>query len=344
MERKRNHSIDILRLIGAFFVICLHCFSGSGVWLGEEITALARFAVPMFFLISGYFAAQFTVKRKLRQIGKILLLAVISNVAYLSMPWWGHLYRWNRIVVLFRLTYMPINWTDFLLWNESPFSAHLWFLGAMLYVLLIDLALSPLFRRLKHRTPLLWAVAGVLAVGGFVIYHVLTANGEVDYHLCYYRSFLLFALPFFLAGKLLRENSFGKRPLPWGLYPAGILALCGLTLIEHGLLGPWELYLGSAALPFLLLHLAIAHPLEPCPAPAAFPAWLGRHTTLFIYIAHVYVLNLLRDWYYQNYPWQYEFGLFHLIPPAVLLITAAAGSLPALCAMAGRKLFSKKRG
>ena len=53
--KARNHTIDILRLTAAFAVICLHNFSGSGVWAGETIVTLSRFAVPLFFLFSGYF-------------------------------------------------------------------------------------------------------------------------------------------------------------------------------------------------------------------------------------------------------------------------------------------------
>ncbi len=54
---KRNLTIDILRLAAAFAVVCLHNFSGSGVAGAEETVALARFAVPLFFLFSGYFCA-----------------------------------------------------------------------------------------------------------------------------------------------------------------------------------------------------------------------------------------------------------------------------------------------
>ena len=83
--KARNRTIDILRLTAAFAVICLHNFSGSGVWAGETIVTLSRFAVPLFFLFSGYFSAGFSRKRKLWQVLRIFTLTLLSNLAYLAL-------------------------------------------------------------------------------------------------------------------------------------------------------------------------------------------------------------------------------------------------------------------
>ena len=49
---KRNNGIDILRLLCAFLVVCIHArFPGV---IGEYIKAIARIAVPFFFICSGY--------------------------------------------------------------------------------------------------------------------------------------------------------------------------------------------------------------------------------------------------------------------------------------------------
>lgn len=50
---KRNEGIGILRLICAFLVVCIHIpFPGA---IGQFIKAVARVAVPVFFISSGYF-------------------------------------------------------------------------------------------------------------------------------------------------------------------------------------------------------------------------------------------------------------------------------------------------
>ena len=50
---KRNIGIDILRFICAFLVACIHApFSGA---VGGCVKAVARIAVPIFFMSTGYF-------------------------------------------------------------------------------------------------------------------------------------------------------------------------------------------------------------------------------------------------------------------------------------------------
>lgn len=52
-QGKRNKGIDILRLICAFLVVCIHAhFPGI---VGEYVKAIARVAVPIFFICTGYF-------------------------------------------------------------------------------------------------------------------------------------------------------------------------------------------------------------------------------------------------------------------------------------------------
>lgn len=49
----RRKGIDILKCLCAFLVVCIHApFPGI---IGEYFIALARIAVPTFFMISGYF-------------------------------------------------------------------------------------------------------------------------------------------------------------------------------------------------------------------------------------------------------------------------------------------------
>ena len=50
----RNRNLDVLKFVASIFVIFIHIsFPGNfGVFVG----ALARFAVPAFFMVSGYFS------------------------------------------------------------------------------------------------------------------------------------------------------------------------------------------------------------------------------------------------------------------------------------------------
>ena len=66
----RADNIDILKAICAFLIVCIHApFPGI---IGEYFTALTRIAVPVFFMITGYFYLDVEKKNgEIRQIKKI---------------------------------------------------------------------------------------------------------------------------------------------------------------------------------------------------------------------------------------------------------------------------------
>lgn len=327
MTTKRNQTIDMLRLMAAFSIICLHNFSGSGVSGSEETVALTRFAVPLFFMFSGYFAAAFDQKRRLRQLVRIFSWAALSNLMYLAREL---LRQKNGYLIRMRLSqlFTPESWKNLLLFNESPLSAHLWFLGALAYILLLDLLLGRLFDKLPRWAR--WSFTGALMLGGLALYQLLTRDPDVDFRLYHYRNFLLFGLPFFLSGKLIRTGSFDKLKISGFLYPALLFSAARFTIFEYRALGAWELYIGSILTAFLLMHLALRHPLYEAPKPVRVLSWLGRETTLSVYILHIFFLDWLRGIYWENMQWQYEFGVFHLIPMGVFALSLAAGAALAL--------------
>ncbi len=49
----RNLGIDILRLICAFLVVFIHYPFQSGI--GNDLSAICRIAVPIFFIITGFY-------------------------------------------------------------------------------------------------------------------------------------------------------------------------------------------------------------------------------------------------------------------------------------------------
>ncbi|MGN0417948.1 acyltransferase family protein [Anaerostipes faecalis] len=78
----RADNIDILKAICAFLIVCIHIlFQGVA---GEYFTSLTRIAMPIFFMITGYFYFDVVKKvGKIRQIKKILKLITEVNLIYL---------------------------------------------------------------------------------------------------------------------------------------------------------------------------------------------------------------------------------------------------------------------
>ena len=67
-------------------------------------------------------------------------------------------------------------------------------------------------------------------------------------------------------------------------------------------------------------------------------AWLGRETAFTVYIIHIYFLDLIRGIYWANHPWQFEFGVYHMIPLLVFVISTL---LIAFARIGAKKLLAK---
>ena len=76
----RNHGLDAAKAVAAYFVILLHIrFPGR---TGEILNVLARFAVPFFFMVSGYFCYSRNGNMLSRMPGKIMHVLSLIAVSY----------------------------------------------------------------------------------------------------------------------------------------------------------------------------------------------------------------------------------------------------------------------
>ena len=78
MEEKRNNSIDNLKAICTFLIISIHVpFPGE---IGAYFITLTRIAVPIFFMITGFFYLDIIFYHKeVKQIKKILKQQLYFN-------------------------------------------------------------------------------------------------------------------------------------------------------------------------------------------------------------------------------------------------------------------------
>ena len=81
MEEKRNNSIDNLKAICTFLIVCIHVpFPGE---IGAYFITLTRIAVPIFFMITGFFYLDIIFYHKeVKQIKKIFR----SNNSNIAIP------------------------------------------------------------------------------------------------------------------------------------------------------------------------------------------------------------------------------------------------------------------
>ncbi len=201
----RFTNIDILKCLCAFMVVCLHVPLPNPA--GSIIITLSRTAVPIFFMITGFFYSD-TVERndEKRQIVKILKLIVFSNLAYFIWNLMigtvvyilsGDVNSFAHIVNIFNM--FSKNAVEIFLCNVSPFAGHLWYLNAILYVLVVAYIMrkSGKFKVLYYLTPVL--LCADLIFGKYSVAIFGKSFGVV-----YVRNFLCVGIPYFMLGNAIR--------------------------------------------------------------------------------------------------------------------------------------------
>ena len=194
-----------MKAICAFLIVCIHIsFPGK---IGAYFTALTRVAVPIFFMITGYFYSDTITRHKEKQqIKKIFYLLAEATILFFIWNMVFSILRRDDVMAYILSIFSGKNLLDLLLFNESPLAGHLWYLGAILYVLVIVLLMDKFNCRkiLYYLTPVL-LVADLM----FGKYSLLIFHREFPYILV--RNFLCVGIPYFCMGNLVREKRYPEK-------------------------------------------------------------------------------------------------------------------------------------
>ena len=319
MKPVRNRSMECAKLVAAVFVVFLHVpFPGE---IGGLVCCLSRFAVPLFFAISGYFSYQTQPKKLVKRLCHILTLELLGILLQI-------LWRCFQAVLLggsipdVLLSLIPTGdmMKRWMLFHVDPFSGHLWYLSAMVSCYGVLWLYTLLWYKKRSSYGPLYAVSGILLVLFFCLSEFSGGLGiHVDYIL--YRNAWLFGLPMFSMGLFLR-NYQPRLSAAGGKLLLLMLAGTALSIVEWRHLGGWEMYGGTVLFTGALLLLLAKHPL------AGAPKVLGIFGSLStpVYLIHLIFL----EWYNQFYQWPLsqrlgaaEGWLRPFIVLAMSLITAA---------------------
>ena len=333
----RIRSVDTFRVLAIFAVIALHTARYAGPdAVGARLDAatllnqVERFAVPLFFIVSGYFwagkcvAPREHLARALQVARRVLLIYLAWALAYLAVAALGVLWTTGPGALLPRLIHARqagrLGLAHVFLEGGT---IHLWFLPALACALLasgILLALG-LRRLLALLAVVLFAIG--LAGGAY-------ATTPFGFHARFnLRDGPFFSLLFFVTGAAL-----ARRRLPSTPWPGLALALAGLALqvlevrwlharwgadlVQDYVAATWLYGLGVG-----MVALSDARPLR-VPALASLgPLVLG------IYASHYLFVDLLRplDEAWHGGAWGAAWGLVY-----VLLVFAGALGLSWLLA------------
>lgn len=272
----RNHTIDSLKFFCAFLVVLIHVQTP----FTSYYLPITRCAVPLFFMISGYYLYCHTdttsIKRNITHIARLLIYGTILYVPLyvLSHPLCDMigLFTWKsffRIVVL----------------NENPIAFHLWYLQAYIYALgvILFLAKYHLVEKSFYVVPLLLLTDVV-----FGKYGKLFMGGV---NILYLRNYLFVGLPYLLIGFIMRkyQDRFTRCPaLLYVLLSVTAVIISYTTnhyLQSYGLLSPRNHSLMTTVLSVCVFALVLKNTNN----KETIWSELGRKYSLPIYIFHIFV-------------------------------------------------------
>lgn len=296
---QRNQSVECCRLVAAVFVVFLHYnFPGT---FGAVMEGLSRFAVPFFFVVSGYYCYQVntqTIKRRLIGITK---LNIYATILYLLWGCYKIRYIQNRSIVEWLISMVSSqNLANWFLLSKNPFSGHLWYLTAMmLCYAVLYLYTSWKNEKIEYNT---------LYQTGFSLYIVQLALGSfanaagAEIHYNIYRNAVFFGFPMVCLGLFLREYQQKMLQVYQLTKPKLIfLVFVGacLTILERIGIGKVELPVGSLISTIFLMLLVVTNPKITGTSGrlAAVISTFGSLST-YVYVTHplwkeIYDLTLL---------------------------------------------------
>lgn len=279
-KNSRKDSFDVVKCFAAFFVVQLHTIPATVCPL---LNVIARLAVPLFFLITGYYYTSIVEKGKYGvQLKKIFLLAIASSLFY--WIYYGCMALKNNVFYQwFMDTFNSISILNWVLINDTPGIGHLWYLYAMLYSFIAIYVIDKLKIKVK------WVIPILFLIGLYV--------GCKGWPYSWYRNWAFMGVPYILLGRIIFEY---KEMLIYKL--GGVKIVYFIPAATIGLLGEYKLYEIVGMDPIrdhyvfiilmsgILFILALQYPYF---GKGSVVAIIGREYSVFIYILHIFILRIL---------------------------------------------------
>lgn len=290
-----NKTLNIMKCISAFFVICIHCeLHNYGGKIGTILISLMRCSVPIFFLISGYYSyfnnknnSDIMKKYKSRMI-KLIKLIIISGITYLLFDILI-LDKYESISQYFEWKWNEKNFFKYIFLNVSPFAGHLWFLSALLYCYILIFILN----KINVKVSILYKYIPILLMMNIIFGEISSKVGLNGIETIYYRNFLFYGLPFFLIGYLINDKS--KKINEISNKTLIVVNVLSIVLIIIELLGTKnaDLYIGSIIQATSLFILCVRNPNI---IDIKILDNIGGKLYTYIYIYHLMVFEMVKKY------------------------------------------------
>ena len=286
MERKTNKSLNFLKGIACFGVVLLHVpFPGV---VGKLLYGFARFAVPFFFMISGYYAyddsfdsIKHKMPKKIRHITGYLLFAEIiyliwhSTERYYLDGIYG-LIEWIEEAVTFQ------NFIRLLAFQTTIIGDVSWFLLALIlcYSSVYIVAKYKLWKQITYLSWLL--ILCNVFIGEILPFFDCTIEWW------YNSNFWVLGLPFFYIGASIKRNDSKLSDKNVLLMLLGGMAM---VLLERMFTSASQFFLGNYFMSYALFNFAVKYPEN---LTGSILGTIGEKYAFGVYILHPIVRDIFK--------------------------------------------------
>ncbi len=290
LQKGRNVHLDIFKYFLCFLVIAIHL-------AGESYPhfPLYRLAVPMFFMISGYFnytqdAARLK-QKALSFIKRTAKYMIIGFLIYIVFDFIMCFIQGNGVGYYFTTLFYEDFLLEFVFLNRpiTYTGAQLWFLIALFIVSLIHYVIVK-FNKLhyyKFIIPICYAIYFF-----FAGYMYLFQN--TDMPIRYTRNAWFFGLPNFALGFTIAKFNFHKKNWYKYVYLALGVLFFFLQICEYNIVKTenisLEMYISSVLSAVFLLQFFLGIKRANC---HFYYKWIGNNAPFYIYILHMAVAVVL---------------------------------------------------
>lgn len=278
--KSQNELLNAVKGVACIAVVFMHCeFPGL---FGVGVQAISRFCVPFFFMISGYYCFYASgivpdekMYAKWKHVAKVTLY---STLFYLAVAYVGG-------------KSFHVTTEDFFNWSlfnvPCIIVGQLWFLFALLYDYILFAAINKFrLQRIALRILPIAFLAYFLLAQGFHILGVKVPN-------MYYRNWMIEGFAFFMAGYWIHQN---QQKLQYR--NTTLLAVFSIStflcLLERYIMGrDFGVNICSVPQVVTLFLLAMNNPTD----RETKMSLLGKRYSMFVYILHPFVWNVLKLMY-----------------------------------------------
>lgn len=284
-KKEENNCINLIKGIACMLVVFIHItFPGK---FGDYVYTFASIGVPIFFMISGYYAysddynnMRIGAKRKLKNIVKLtcgaFLLYFVWRILYTILSGQTIISTIKEFTLKRIFTLLVINDVDVLK------GAHLWFLVSLIYAYI-----SLIFLSKSKKINIIYPIVLIAFVGRLFVCN------QPNWH--YIQNFWFDGFPFFYAGIWMKQ--YNKKIYQIKIAHTVLLFILGVILCEaiyftnilnNSFVNIYEI--GSIIASFMVFVFA-----QKCPdiGKNNLLTQIGKKYSMYIYIIHVIVLYFI---------------------------------------------------